>query len=316
MKRLSLRPIILIAADLILLLISIAAVLLVRDRAMILVHPPRLPVSVLPESAGFTIYETVTLQTEDGIDLRAWYMPPDEEGAAVIYVHGLGGNRQLMLEQAAAVYRYGYGALLLDLRSHGESGGEISTLGYYEPRDVRAALDFLLAQPEVNPERIGIFGESLGAITAIRAAAQMPELRAVVAQSAFTSIEENVASGVRQITGLPPFPFAPLVIFFGEIETGLNIGQVRPVDEIGQIAPRAILLMHGGQDTLLASDNSQRLYDAAGEPKALIYFPEAGHSGLQESDPDLWERSVAGFFDRYLREIESDAIVPNTARGD
>jgi dipeptidyl aminopeptidase/acylaminoacyl peptidase len=289
-------------------LIVTAALLLARDRAMILVHPPRLPVTIQPESAGFTDYRTVTFQTEDGIDLRAWYMPPpDDGGAVVIFVHGLGGNRQLMLQPAETVYQHGYGALLLDLRNHGESGGEISTLGYYEPRDTRAALDFLLAQPEVDPEQIGIFGESLGAITALRAAAQMPELRAVVAQSAFTSIEENVASGVRRIARLPPFPFAPLVILFGEMETGLRIGLVRPVDEIAQIAPRAVLLMHGGQDQLLGSENSQRLYEAAGEPKELVYFPEAAHSGLQASDPELWERSVVSFFDRYLREVENNA---------
>jgi fermentation-respiration switch protein FrsA (DUF1100 family) len=127
-----------------------------------------------------------------------------------------------------------------------------------------------------------------------------------VAQSAFTSIEENVASGVRQIAGLPPFPFAPLVIFFGELETGLSIGQVRPVDEIAQIAPRAVLLLHGGQDRLLSAENSQRLYEAAGEPRELVYFPTAAHGGLMASDAALWERSVVGFFDRHLRELDSD----------
>ena len=309
MKRRPTRLMFLIFALLLLIFLSAAGVLLARDRALILVHPPRLPITTQPESVGFTDDQAVSFPSEDGIDLSAWYVPPpDERGAVVIYVHGLGGNRQLMLEPSAILYPHGYGALLIDLRNHGDSGGTISTLGYYEPRDIRAALNFLLAQPEVNPDRVGIFGESLGAITALRAAAQMPELRAVVAQSAFTSIEENVASGVRQIAGLPPFPFAPLVIFFGELETGLKIGQVRPVDEIAQIAPRAVLLMHGGQDRLLSSDNSQRLYDAAGEPKELVYFPTAAHSGLLASDPELWERSVVRFFDRYLLQVESSAV--------
>jgi fermentation-respiration switch protein FrsA (DUF1100 family) len=285
-----------------LILIGTAGALLAHDRAMILIHPPRSPITVLPDEAGFPEYESVRLHTSDGVDIAAWYIaPPAESGAAIIYVHGLGHNRQTMLEQALTLYQHGYGALLIDLRNHGESGGTMSTLGYYEPYDVQAGINFLLTLPEVNPEQIGIVGESLGAVTAIRAAAQMPQLRAIVAQSPFTSIEENVASGVRQIAGLPPFPFAPLVLFFGEQETGLRIGQVRPIDDIPQIAPRAVLLMHGEQDRLISPDNGQRLYDAAGEPKELVYFPTAAHAGLITADPELWETHVVAFLDRYLR---------------
>jgi fermentation-respiration switch protein FrsA (DUF1100 family) len=247
----------------------------------------------------------VRLQTRDGVEIAAWYIPPpDNSSAALIYVHGLGHNREIMLEQAATLYQHGYGALMIDLRNHGESGGNMTTLGYYEPYDVQAGVDFLLTRPEVNDEQIGIIGESLGAVTAIRAAAQTPQLRTVIAQSPFTSIEENVASGVRQIAGLPPFPFAPLVIFFGEQETGLRIGQVRPIDDIAQITPRAVMLMHGQQDRLISPDNSQRLYAAAGEPKELVFFPTAAHAGLITANRELWERSVVGFLDRYLRGIE------------
>lgn len=286
----------------VLIIAIVGTLLLTRSRALILVHPPRLPITIFPESVGITRYELVRMRTRDAIDIRGWYVPPSENpGAVIIYVHGLGENRQTMLEQAAVLVNHGYGALLIDFRNHGESGGDLTTLGYSEPLDIAAAVEFLQSRPEVNPHQIGVLGESLGAVTAIRAAAQMPELRAVVAASAFTSIEENVASGVRQITGLPPFPFAPLVIFFGEQETGLSIRDVRPIDDVAQIAPRALLLLHGAQDQLLVPENSQRLYDAAGEPKGLVYFPSGAHSGLQESAPELWEREVAGFLDRYLR---------------
>jgi fermentation-respiration switch protein FrsA (DUF1100 family) len=305
MKKRRVRNLVLFAIFLFILLIATVGAILARNRAMILVHPSRSPITLFPEDVGFNDYEDVELQTSDGIELAAWYMPPPEHnGAAIIYVHGLGHNRERMLEQAVTLYQHGYGALLLDLRNHGESGGDMTTLGYYEPLDVQAAVDFLLERPEVNSDQIGIVGESLGAVTAIRAAAQIPELKAVVAQSPFTSIEENVAAGVRQIAGLPPFPFAPLVIYFGEQETGLNIGQVRPIEDITRIAPRAVLLMHGQQDHLISPDNSQNLYDVAGEPKELVYFPEAAHSGMIGSDPTLWERSVVGFLDRYVRELE------------
>lgn len=286
-----------------LVLIVVAGTLVfVRRRALILVHPPRMPVTVFPEAVGFTNYETIDLTTSDGIDLRGWYVPPtDSSGAVMIYLHGLGINRQGTLQQAATLYRHGYGALMLDLRAHGESGGSLSTLGYLETRDVEAAVNWLVARPEVNADQIGIMGESLGAVTAIRAAVDDPRLRAVIAQAAFVSIDENVADGVRRITGLPPFPFAPLVIFFGEQEARLNIGLVRPIDDIARISPRAVMLMHGQLDGLLSVDNSERLYEAAREPKELVIFPTAMHGALLTNDPVLWETRVTAFLDRYLR---------------
>ena len=301
-RRLRSRKTLLIATLIVAVLIVSASVLLAHQRAMILIHPPRLPVTILPESLGLTDYEVVQVRTSDGIDLSGWYVPPrDAPGSVIIYVHGLGGNRQKMLPLAATLYEHGYGAFLLDLRNHGDSGGSLTTLGYDEPRDIQAVVNFLLQQPDVNDDQIGILGISLGAVTALRAAVQIPQLHAVVAQAAFTSIEENVASGVRQIAGLPPFPFAPLVIFFGEQETGLNIGQVRPIDDIARIAPRAVLLLHGQQDQLLSPDNSQRLYDAAGEPKELVYLPSSPHGSINDDDLDLWEAHVVDFLDRYLR---------------
>lgn len=300
MKR-RIRNMVLFVVLILFLLIATTGALLVRDRTMILIHPARSAISTQPDDVGFVSYEDVRFTTVDGVEIAAWYIaPPAGRGAVLIYAHGLGHNRQYMLDQAVALYRHGYGALLIDLRNHGESGGEMTTLGFYEPYDIQAGVNFLLERPEVNPEQIGVVGQSLGAVTAIRVAAQMPQIRAVVAQATFTSIEENIASGVHQIAGLPPFPFAPMVIYFGQQETGLSIEQVRPIDDIARIAPRAVMLMHGQQDRTILPENSQRLYDAAGEPKELVFFPNAGHGGLMASDPELWENSIVRFLDRYL----------------
>jgi dipeptidyl aminopeptidase/acylaminoacyl peptidase len=304
MKKRRIRNMAIFAVLVFIILVMTAGALMARSGAMILIHPARTEITARPDSVGLTNYEDVRLTTVDGVEIAAWYIaPPVESRAALIFVHGLGHNRQYMLDQAAVLYRNGYGALLIDLRNHGESGGEMTTLGFYEPYDIQAGIDFLLTRPEVDSEQIGVVGQSLGGVTAIRAAAQMPELRAVVVQSVFTSIEENIASGVRQITGLPAFPFAPMVIYFGQQETGLSIEQVRPIDDIAHISPRAVLLLHGQQDRTITPDNSQRLYDAAGEPKQLVWFPDAAHGGLMASDSELWETSIVSFLDRYLRGI-------------
>jgi fermentation-respiration switch protein FrsA (DUF1100 family) len=140
----------------------------------------------------------------------------------------------------------------------------------------------------------------MGGATAIRAAARYPQVQVLVAESTFTSIEDNVSESITALTGLPPFPFAPLVVWFGEREAGIDIGQVSPVDVISAISPRPVLIVHGERDAVISAKNALRLYAAAGEPKELYLIPNAGHGGLPQAQPEEYQRRVVGFFDRYL----------------
>jgi fermentation-respiration switch protein FrsA (DUF1100 family) len=275
---------------------------LAHSKALTLVHPARTQPSETPAAYGMTAWEEVSFHTADDLELRGWFVPPEGsvDGAIIIFVHGLGSNREDLLEQAGMLHEYGYGALLFDLRNHGESEGSVTTLGYLEADDVRAAVDYLLTRPDVNPQRIGLMGMSMGGATVLRAAARIPKIRAVVAEAAYTSIEDNLEHGVRALTGLPPFPFAPLVAWFGELESGLDIRLVRPVDDVGEIAPRPLLLVHGDQDTLVPLENGEALYEAAGEPKQLYIVSGAGHGGFLDADPGRFEQVLVDFFNTNL----------------
>jgi fermentation-respiration switch protein FrsA (DUF1100 family) len=224
----------------------------------------------------------------------------------VILIHGLGGNRAQLLDDAAMLVEDGYGALLIDLRNSGSSEGSLTTMGYLEVLDIGGALAFLLAQPEDVPEHVGLLGHSMGGATALLAAARYPEIRAVIAESTFTSVEDNVSDSFKALTGLPPFPFAPLVVWFGEREAGLEISQVSPLDRIKAISPRAVLIVHGELDELIPVKNAHQLYSAAGEPKELYVIPSAGHSGLPQAQPAEYRRRVVGFFDRYLLDVPGE----------
>jgi fermentation-respiration switch protein FrsA (DUF1100 family) len=284
--------------------ILVLAVWLAHAQAISFVHPRRIPLAHTPDDLGIADWEEVRFPTPDGLQLAAWFVPPGAEGdgATLIYLHGARNNREEMLLQAAMLCRHGYGALLLDMRGHGESEGTVSTLGYAEVEDLRGAVAYLLTRPEVDEERIGVVGNSMGGAVAIRGAARIPEIRVVVAQSAYTSVEDNVATAVRAFMRLPPWLFAPLVVRFGERETGLDIRQVRPIDDVARIAPRAILIVQGALDPAVPPENGIRLYEAAGDPKEFYLVPGAGHGGYMRVAPDEFERRVVGFLDRYLRE--------------
>jgi dipeptidyl aminopeptidase/acylaminoacyl peptidase len=261
-----------------------------------LVRPRHKPMTSTPAERGLS-FEPVTFATADGLRLAGWHIP-SHNGATVILCHGTGGTRADMLPQAALLAEHGYGSLLFDFRAHGESEGEMLTYGYGETDDVLAAVDYLLSRPDVDRQRIGILGGSLGAATAIRAAARSAHLKAVVAESAFTSLEDEIACSFKAFSGLPAFPFAPFTIAFAQRQTGLHISEVRPIDDIPSIAPRPVFIIQGTDDDLIPTEQGFRLYEAAGEPKELWMVDGMGHGSPLGIFPDEYEKRVIGFFDR------------------
>jgi hypothetical protein len=125
------------------------------------------------------------------------------------------------------------------------------------------------------------------------------DVAALVVMSGYTSVERNVADSIRAILNLPPFPFAPLVIFFGERLTGVQIGQVRPVERLAQ-SSIPVLIVHGADDATILARNAYELYAAAAEPKFLYVVPGGGHAGLLQHDPEGYAVHVAAFLQEYL----------------
>jgi fermentation-respiration switch protein FrsA (DUF1100 family) len=235
-------------------------------------------------------YQEVELTTRDGIKLEAWYTPP-QNNAVILVAHGYNGNRPENIYGLFA--RHGYGVLAWDFRAHGQSGGDISTLGYYEQLDVEAALDYALSQPDV--EHIDAWGGSMGGSTVILTAAKRPEIEALISDSAFPALEDVMKLNT------PVKIMQPFVIFFGEWLSGSKIDQVRPVDEIGKISPRAVFVIDGWKDAAAAMNSPYRLFDAAGEPKQLWVEEGVPHLAMYENNPVEYEKRVISFLDEYLK---------------
>lgn len=285
------RNLLLVTVSMLSLGILLAFITIGYRSAHLYAHPPRV-IRPAETPARFGIdYEDVEFLTEDGVTLSAWYTPP-RNGALILVAHGYAGRRSDEIH--AALARHGYGVLSWDARAHGTSGGETSTIGYFEVFDVEGALAYALRQPSVL--HVGALGQSMGAVAIIQAAARHPEIEAVVADSAFTTLDEMVARGI-------PVPLLrPLVRFFAEQATEAHVTAVRPIDEIGRISPRPILLIQGGADQTVPPDAAPRLYAAAGEPRALWMEEGIGHIEMRAVYPDEYDRRVLAFFDASLRE--------------
>jgi uncharacterized protein len=257
-------------------------------------------VQVFPSAFGLD-YEEVLVASADGTKLVGWYIP-SQNGAAVMAQHGYKANRVDMLNQAAMLARHGYGVLVTSVRAHDFSGGTQVAFGEPVMADLDAWYRYLLTRDDVDPERIGILGNSYGGMLVIEYASENPQIKAVVAQSPFSSLEDTTNASVKFYTGLAPFPFAPLILGWAEREGGFEADEIDATRWIGRISPRPVFLMQGGADEVISPDSGQKLYDAAGEPKELWFEPELGHTDFDHARAREYESRVVAFYDRYLDE--------------
>lgn len=252
-------------------------------------------------------FREVAITNQDGLRLFGWYVP-SSNGAAVLLQHGYKMSREEMLPAAAALHRGGYGVLLSSVRAHDLSDGEQITFGVREIQDMEAWFEYLKTRPDVNPEHLGALGNSMGGSLVIQLAARNPGVKAVVVDSPFSSLKDTVATSVKHFTGLPAFPFAPLIFFCAEVESGCHLCQIEARTWIKSVSPRPVLMMQGGADETVSQRCGELLYAAAAEPKERWYDPAAGHASFSTNMPAYAQR-VVGFFDKHLLPIKKSARV-------
>jgi fermentation-respiration switch protein FrsA (DUF1100 family) len=243
--------------------------------------------------SGVSVPEEHWLVTGDGHLLRAWYYP-SQNGAAILALGGMGGSLGVNLPPVEFLARRGYGILQIDSRACAKPPGPV-TLGYREARDAAAGLTFLLERPEIDPNRIGTFGFSMGAAAAIRCAANQPQIAALVADGGYSNLGENFAGYKQggfyaQVTGfLSSLAYRTL--------TGLDPNRSSPVDDIAALHPRPLLLIYGeAEDGPPVAD----LWQAASPPKELWIVPGGTHGNNQRVAPEEYERRVVEFFNHSL----------------
>jgi uncharacterized protein len=248
--------------------------------------------AVVPEAELGAPYEDVKFTTSDGLELEGWYVP-SRNGAAVISFPGRAGTQK----QARMLIRNGYGVLLFDRRGEGASEGDPNGLGWGGVEDVHAAIDFLRERPDVDPDRIGGIGRSVGGELLLEAAAENPALKAVVSDGAgIRSVREaSLTDGAGKLGAVAVWSAMTVstAVFSNEAPPP-NLNDVVP-----RIAPRPVFLIHaergvGGEEL------SAEYAEAAGEPVEVWEVPGAGHVGGIDARPAEYERRVVGFFERAL----------------
>lgn len=252
-------------------------------------HYPR-PKAVKP--ADFAEAKDVRLPTPDGLELRGWYVP-SRNRAAVVLAHGLSQTRVDMLPEARVLKEAGYGVLLFDLRAHGESQGETSTWGDKERLDVQAALEFVRAQPEVDPERVGALGFSIGSAAVAEVAAKDPEVRAVVLLSPFNTLWLAAAYDFRRFGFVSQT--GALVPFW---RRGIALEEVRTIDAVERIRPRPLFIVMGTEES--GQPLADELFAKVKDQAQTWRIQGAGHGNFSATEPQEYPRRLKAFLDAAL----------------
>jgi len=249
--------------------------------------------AVVPDAdLGGAAYDDVKFETPDDLELEGWYIP-SKNGAAVIAFPGRSGSRT----PARFLARHGFGVLLFDRRGEGDSEGDPNALGWNGGNDLEGAIAFLRTRPDVDPERIGGIGLSVGGEMLIEKAAETDALKAVVSEGAgIRSISEaNELSGGAekwlQVAAMASMTAGTAIFSNNRPPENLK-------DLVRRIAPRPVFLIYadrgqGGEE--LNTD----FYDAARQPKQL-WRTDSGHVGGYDAAPREYERRVVRFFNKSL----------------
>lgn len=247
--------------------------------------------------AEFTGAEKVTFASADGTTLCGWFIPsqdqaqPSHRAATILHVHGNAGNITSHIGFTEYLPGAGFNLLIFDYRGYGESEGSARRRGPLI-EDTEAALNFLLSRDDIDPSRVGMYGQSLGGAIGLNVMRNRKEIRAAVIESGFTSWRDIAASAVG---GSKPGPvarcMARLLIPDGH----------RPNDAVAAI-DRPILLLHGTDDSIIPISHSRALADAAGNA-TLIEYDGGEHNSLRWTHPQV-DRQVISFF--------REALAPNS----
>ncbi len=201
----------------------------------------------------------------------------------------------------AHLWRAGYNVLVFEYYGHGIEVSTPVTLGYREINDFLGAVAY--AKERAPQNHLGALSYSMGAAVAIMSSARNTDVEALVVDSSFATHRGVVEYNFHRTFHLPSAPFAWIADYVLWWRAGYRFRQVEPLREIALIAPRPILIIHGGRDSIVDPKDATLLYAAAKEPKELWILPNADHCGAYFEDRHAYVKKVLEFFDLHLKNI-------------
>jgi alpha-beta hydrolase superfamily lysophospholipase len=250
------------------------------------------PRSIIRATPSFPV-DTVHLRTKNGIPIHGWYSQSDSlSKGTVILFHGLGNNKSYILREASIFRYWGYNVLMIDLRGHGDSGGNLTTYGFYESEEVKLGYDYIKSKGEKN---IFLWGMSLGAVVIAKSFNDY-EIKpsGIILEMPFSCLQSSL-EGRSKTLGFPGEPFGFLVTTWIGIERGYN-GFGFKIPKYARKINCPVLLQGGNKDVYVSEMQLKEIFEnITTGSKRLVIYENAEHQLLQGFDPIKWKEEVGNF---------------------
>lgn len=251
-----------------------------------------------PEQLGIATLAQITFSDARQKKLQGWYVP-SRNRAAVVLATGTNADRSSMLAEIKILSHAGFGVLAFDWPGNGasEGNGERTLRWDAEEGDaLTAAVDWLMQRDDVDHDKVGGLGFSIGGYLLTQVAAADPRFTAVVLEGTATDFAEFIRWRERKWGALSQWP-ALLALR----NSNMPFTESRPIDVIAKIAPRAVFIIGGELDPYVPAIMPQSLYAAAQAPKSLWLVPGALHGGYAHAALAEYEQRLVDFFTTYLK---------------
>lgn len=240
-------------------------------------------------------YTTIELKTSKGISIEAWCNTDTLSKGTVILFHGVSSNKGMILDEANEFKRIGYNVMLVDFRGHGNSGGNVTTMGIRESEEVKLAYNFISQRGE---QKILLWGVSMGAIAIMKSIAENNlQPSGVILELPFASLYSYIKAKARTL-GFPRQPFGTFVTLWAGIEGGYNGFNYKTIGYAKKInCP--VLMQSAGQDNFVSKKEAEDIYKSiSSSNKKFVMYEDAGHEFLLKNDPVKWKTEVEDFLSK------------------
>lgn len=247
---------------------------------------PRRPNLVTPD----TSFEQVLIESVD-VRISCWKLPSPAKLGTVAIFHGYAGNKSSMLDKAYEFLRMGYDVLLVDFRGAGDSNVNYTTIGYFEAEEVAAVYKHLKDEGE---DSLILFGTSMGAVAIMKAIHDHQlDPSAVILECPFGNMYTTVKARFK-IMGVPAFPIAGLLTFWGGMQHGFWAYSHNP-EEYAKNIKVPVLLLYGEKDDRVSREETETIFDNLKGIKTLRTYPMAGHENYLLKYRKKWKADVVQF---------------------
>ena len=241
-------------------------------------------------------WRAVRLPTANGKSLFGWFIAAGERAPALVVMHGWGGNAEMMLPLAAPLQARGFALLLIDARCHGQSDGDSFASLPRFAEDIDAALAWLAGQPEVDAQRLGVIGHSVGAGAALLVASRRDDLRAVVSLAAFAHPAAMMRRWLASMR-IPYWPFGAYILAYVQRVIGYRFDDIAPRRSMARTTC-PVLVVHGLEDDTVPVDEAREIYVARPSDAVELLLVPGSHDDYGDVTRHLGQ--LGDFLERHM----------------